>query len=76
MALFNNYYPPQDHNYSDWERLRVFYPNYETVTDCVCEDFQIDQDPELCVPSLIILLHQMHQEILSLREEVDKLTGV
>jgi hypothetical protein len=80
MTLFNSYYPPQDHNFHEGERLTSFYRNYETVTDCVCED--VGSDPwgrnfadisKLCVPSLIILLHQMHQSILSLQEQVEYL---
>jgi len=73
MTLFNSYYPPKDHNYNKGDRLTSFYRNYETVTDCVYEDFRIDEDPELCVPSLVILLHQMHQSILSLQEQVEYL---
>ena len=73
MTLFNSYYPLEDHNYDEEDRLTSLYRNYKTVTDCVCEDIPRLSDPELCVPSLIILLHQMHQEILSLKEQVEYL---
>lgn len=73
MTLFNSYYPPQDHNYDDEDRLKSLYQNYKTVTDCVCEDMKHMFNSEFCLPSLIILLHQMHQEISSLKEQVEYL---
>jgi hypothetical protein len=78
MTLFNSYYPPAEYDFRHDDRLTSFYRNYEVIADCVCDDtlqayVSRGEDPELCVPSLVILLHQMHQEILSLREEVDQL---
>lgn len=77
MTLFNSYYPPEEHNYNVSDGLTDFYRNNKDIADCVCEDVEFDiskgNDIQVCVPSLVILLNQMHREILSLKEQVEYL---